>query len=223
MKGEGVAMEEVMSVETEIVQEFTGRYLKITAEGKGNDLGEKMLRYNKIEGILGAEVQQIDDMLQYLYAIGDRIPLSDLLKKGLFTADDIRSLMYQIIRLIELAGEYFLDEKDMILLGDCMFWDESEKKLSVVYLDGYQRDVGKGISGILETCMDHMNHKDKELVFLVYGLHRISKDGNFCLNRLIEELGGKSSVKRTRGGVEKNGSRVGNDMGSTEEIGRAHV
>ncbi len=217
MKGEGVAMEEVMSVETEIVQEFTGRYLKITAEGKGNDLGEKMLRYNKIEGILGAEVQQIDDMLQYLYAIGDRIPLSDLLKKGLFTADDIRSLMYQIIRLIELAGEYFLDEKDMILLGDCMFWDESEKKLSVVYLDGYQRDVGKGISGILETCMDHMNHKDKELVFLVYGLHRISKDGNFCLNRLIEELGGKSSVKRTRGGVEKNGSRVGNDMGSTED------
>ncbi len=49
-------MEEVMNVETEIVQEFTGRYLKITAEGKGNDLGEKMLRYNNIEGILGAEV-----------------------------------------------------------------------------------------------------------------------------------------------------------------------
>ena len=48
MKGGGVAMEGVMSVETEIVQEFTGRYLKITAEGKGNDLGEKMLRYNKM-------------------------------------------------------------------------------------------------------------------------------------------------------------------------------
>lgn len=206
-------MEEVMSVETEIVQEFTGRYLKITAEGKGNDLGEKMLRYNNIEGILGAEVQQIDDTPQYLYAIGDRIPLLDLLKRGSFTAEDIRSLMYQIIRLIELAGEYFLDEKDMILLGDCMFWDESEKKLSVVYLDGYQRDVGKGISSILETCMDHMNHKDKELVFLVYGLHRISKDGNFCLNRLTEVLGGKPSVKRNRGGMEK-------DRGGREAVGR---
>lgn len=210
-------MEEVMSVETEIVQEFTGRYLKITAEGKGNDLGEKMLRYNNIEGILGAEVQQINDTPQYLYAIGDRIPLLDFLKRGSFTAEDIRSLMYQIIRLIELAGEYFLDEKDMILLGDCMFWDESEKKLAVVYLDGYQRDVGKGISSILETCMDHMNHKDKELVFLVYGLHRISKDGNFCLNRLTEVLGGKPSVKRNRSGMEKDRSGKEKDRGSMEK------
>lgn len=220
-------MEEVMSVETEIVQEFTGRYLKITAEGKGNDLGEKMLRYNNIEGILGAEVQQINDTPQYLYAIGDRIPLLDFLKRGSFTAEDIRSLMYQIIRLIELAGEYFLDEKDMILLGDCMFWDESEKKLAVVYLDGYQRDVGKGISSILETCMDHMNHKDKELVFLVYGLHRISKDGNFCLNRLTEVLGGKPSVKRNRSGMEKdrgsmekNRDGVEKNRGSREAVGR---
>ena len=227
MKGEGVAMEEVMSVETEIVQEFTGRYLKITAEGKGNDLGEKMLRYNNIEGILGAEVQQINDTPQYLYAIGDRIPLLDFLKRGSFTAEDIRSLMYQIIRLIELAGEYFLDEKDMILLGDCMFWDELEKKLAVVYLDGYQRDVGKGISSILETCMDHMNHKDKELVFLVYGLHRISKDGNFCLNRLTEVLGGKPSVKRNRSGMEKdrgsmekNRDGVEKNRGSREAVGR---
>lgn len=227
MKGEGVAMEEVMNVETEIVQEFTGRYLKITAEGKGNDLGEKMLRYNNIEGILGAEVQQINDTPQYLYAIGDRIPLLDFLKRGSFTAEDIRSLMYQIIRLIELAGEYFLDEKDMILLGDCMFWDELEKKLAVVYLDGYQRDVGKGISSILETCMDHMNHKDKELVFLVYGLHRISKDGNFCLNRLTEVLGGKPSVKRNRSGMEKdrsgmekNRDGVETNRGSREAVGR---
>lgn len=189
-------MEQAMRIETEIVQEFTGRYLKVTTEGTTADFGEKVLRYNKIDGILGAEIQQIDNVPQYLYAIGDCILLSDFLKRGSFSAEEIKFLMREIIRLIELAREYLLDEKDMILMGDCMFYDESEKKLSVAYLDGYQHNVGKGISRILEICMDHMNHQDKELVFLVYGLHKISKEANFCLRRLTEVLGEQRFIKQ---------------------------
>lgn len=189
-------MEQAMQIETEIVQEFTGRYLKVTAEGKAADFGEKVLRYNKLDGILGAQIQQIDNVPYYLYAIGDSIPFTDFLKRGSFSAEDIKFFMRRIIRLIELAKEYLLDERDMILMGGCMFYDESEKKLSVAYLDGYQHDVGKGISGILEICMDHMNHQDKELVFLVYGLHKISKEANFCLSRLTEVLGGQGPMKQ---------------------------
>lgn len=194
-------MEQAMRIEAEIVQEITGRYLKVTTEERTADFGEKVLRYNKIDGILGAEIQQIDNVPQYFYAIGDCIPLSDFLKRGSFSAEEIRFLIRQIIRLIELAREYLLDEKDMILMGDCMFYDKSEKKLSVAYLDGYQHNVGKGISSILEICMDHMNHKDKELVFLVYGLHKVSKEANFCLRRLTEVLGEQRFIKQKGDGT----------------------
>lgn len=196
-EGRDERMEQAMRIETEIVQEFTGRYLKVTAEGKTADFGEKVLKYNRIDGILGAEVQQIDNKPQYVYAIGNGIPFSDYLKRGIFSAEDIKFFMRRIIHLIGLAKEYFLDERDMMLTGDCMFFDELENKLLVAYLDGYQHDVGKGISGILEICMDHMNHQDKELVFLVYGLHKISKEANFCLSRLTEVLGGQQPIKQT--------------------------
>lgn len=177
-------MEDGMRVE--IVQEFTERYMKITVEEKAGDFGAEVLKYNEIDGILGAEVQQVDNEVQYFYEIGDRISLSELLRRGQFTVADVTSLMNQLIHIFEHAKEYFLDEKDVILMCECIFYDEKTKNISVAYLDGYGHEVGKGMSKLLEMCIDHMDHEDKELVFLLYGLHKISKEKNFCINRLSE-------------------------------------
>lgn len=185
-------MEEVMKMDgmqVEIVQEFTGRYMKITTEERSGDFGAEVLRYNKIEGMLGAQIQQVDNMVQYYYEIGDRISLSELLRREQFTVADVKSLMTQLIGLFENAKEYFLDEKDVVLMSECIFYEEKTQKIFVPYLDGYGHEVGKGMSRLLEACIDHMNHEDKELVFLLYGLHKISKEKNFCISRLAELVG----------------------------------
>lgn len=181
------------NMRVEIVQEFTERYMKITIEEKAGDFGAEVLKYNEIDGILGAEVQQVDNEVQYFYEIGDRISLSELLRRGQFTVADVTSLMNQLIHIFEQAKEYFLNEKDVILMCECIFYDEKTKNISVAYLDGYGHEVGKGMSKLLEMCIDHMDHEDKELVFLLYGLHKISKEKNFCINRLSELIEKKES------------------------------
>lgn len=177
----------------EIVQEFTGRYMKVTLEKKAGEFGENILHYNEIDGILGPQVQQVDNSPQYLYEIGDRISLAELFQRGQMTAEGLRELLNQLLLLFERAKEYLLDEKDLILVSEYTFYDEKKRKLSVAYLDGYGREVRQGISELMESCMNYMNHRDKELIFLVYGLHKISKEENFSVHRLTEMVGEKET------------------------------
>lgn len=177
----------------EIVQEFTGRYMKVTLEKKAGEFGENILRYNEIDGILGAQVQQVDNSPQYLYEIGDRISLAELFQRGQMTAEGLKELINQLLLLFERAKEYLLDEKDLILISEYAFYDEKKRKLSVAYLDGYGREVRQGISELMESCMNYMNHRDKELIFLVYGLHKMSKEENFSVHRLKEMAGEKET------------------------------
>lgn len=177
----------------EVVQELTGRVLKITVEEEQDDFGREMLRFQNPDGILGAQLQWVNHMPQYLYEVGNRISLAEFFQKEPLTAGKLKKLLRQLIQLLERAEEYFLNERDMLLLADYMFYDEKEGTLSVAYLDGYNQDVAQGISKILEQFMNTMNHRDKELVFLVYGLHKASRETNFCLGQLAEFVAEKEN------------------------------
>lgn len=173
----------------EIISELTGRYLEIICEEDGGDLGVNVLCYNRLDGILSPLIQQVDEQVQYVYEIGDKLTLTELFANKPFTAEAFKGLIRQLIRLFEQAREYFLEEADMVLLSDYMFYDEKEDQLYVAYLDGYQCDVGKALSKLLEKFIEGMNHRDKELVFLVYGMHKLCKTDPFTLGQLTEFMG----------------------------------
>ncbi len=185
----------------EVVQELTGRVMKISVEEETDDFGREMLAYQSVKGILGAQIQWVNCAPQYLYEIGNRLSLSELFYKENLTAGRLRRLVSQLVHIIERAEEYFLNERNLLLLTDYMFCDERTGELFVAYLDGYDTDVSQGISKMLEQFMNTMNHRDKELVFLVYGLHKISRERNFCLSQLTELTGERES--ETAGGQEK--------------------
>lgn len=209
-------------MEIEMMQELTGRYMKITVGEKSGDFGEGILRYNHPEGILGAQVHQVDNKPRYLYEIGDWISLSELFRRGQLAVNDLRLLVKQLIRMFEETGKYLMDERDLVLISDYMFYDEKKRQLFAAYLDGFGRDVGEGISQLLEECMDHMNHHDKELVFLVYGLHKIVKGENFSLKQMadfLEEPGQRQIMpKKTEIHQERTARSAGDDRGGVEKM-----
>lgn len=193
----------------EIVQELTGRYMKISVEQEEENFGTTLLKYNEVKGILGAEIHCVDNEPRYLYEIGDMICVSELFEKKTFHSEELECFVEQLIQILNLAGDYFLDEKNLVLISDYMFYDETQNQLKIAYLDGFSGNVADGIAGLMESFMKHMDHHDRELVFLVYGIHKISKDSHFTLNQLsafIQEGRQKTnsiSVGDIKGGEEK--------------------
>lgn len=204
-------------MEIEMIRELTGKYVKITVEDKAGEFGEGILRYNHLEGILGAQVRQVDNKPQYLYEIGDWISLSELFRKGQLTANDLKLLIRQLVQLFEEIQQYLLDEKDLVLMSDYMFYDEKNRQLFAAYLDGFGHDVGEGIAQLLEQCMDGMNHRDKELVFLVYGLHKIVKGKDFSLKQITDFLEGSERRQTILAGTKVHPEKVKPSEGDSKD------
>lgn len=184
----------------DIVQELTGRFMRVMVEEDREHFGTDMLSYNDVEGIMSAEIHNVDREPQFVYQVGNMISVSELFEKKVFTSRELLCLMEQIIDILNRCADYFLEGGNLILGSDYMFYDEEKKRLRVAYLDGLNSDVGEGISKLLEKFMDTMNHRDKELVFLVYGMHRIGKDSHFNLEKLsafvAESRPGETAEKR---------------------------
>ncbi len=172
----------------EMNRELTGWVMKITLEEERDSFGTEMIHHNPIRGLLGACIHNVDQCPLYLYEVGDRMLLSEYYKTTVCTMEDWKRLLWQLIKLLEGAADYFLSERDILLRLDTLFYDEKQQQLYAVYLDGYDGDVAKGIASIIEDFMNHMNHKDRELAFFVYGLHRVVKDSNFTVTRLKEYM-----------------------------------
>lgn len=170
----------------DIVQELTGRFVRIKVEEDSGHFGTEMLKYNDVEGIIGAQIHNVDSEPRFMYPVGDMISVSELFEKKVFTSQELLRLIRQVIDILNRCADYFLEERNLLLRSDHMFYDEEKKELKVIYLDGFDSDVADGISKLLENFMDTMNHHDRELVFLVYGMHRITRDNHFNLKKLLD-------------------------------------
>lgn len=182
----------------EVVQEITGRFMRIAVEEEREDFGTEMLKYNDVEGIMGPQIYMVDKEPRFMYEVGGMISVSELFKKTIFTSKELLGLVGQIIDILSQCPHYFLEEKNLLLMSDYMFYDEKKGQLRIAYLDGFDSDVGAGISKILEDFMDIMDHCDKELAFLVYGMHRVTRAGHFSLKKLssfIEENSQKEAER----------------------------
>lgn len=170
----------------DIVQELTGRFVRIRMEENGGCFGTEMLKYNDVEGIIGAEIHNVDREPQFMYPVGDMISVSELFEKRVFTAPELLCLIRQVMDILNRSADYFLEGRNLLLRSDYMFYDEEKKQLKMIYLDGFDSDVADGISKLLENFMNTMNHRDRDLVFLVYGMHGISRDSHFNLKKLSD-------------------------------------
>lgn len=173
----------------DVVQELTGRFVRIMVEKDSGYFGTEMLKYNEVEGIMGAEIHHVDSETRLMYQAGDMMSVSELFERKVFTSQEFLELIRQLTDILNRCAEYFLDGRNLLLRNDYMFYDEEKKKLKVIYLDGFDSDVADGISKLLEGFMDTMNHRDRELVFLVYEMHRLTRDGHFNLKKLSDFVG----------------------------------
>lgn len=190
--------------------------MRITLEERTDIFGAEMLKYNDVDGVIGAQIHNVDSEPHFLYSLENMISVSELFEKNIFTTENLVKLLEQLIHILSRCGDYFLEEKNLVLLCDYMFYDEKNKQLKLAYLDGFDSDVGEGISKLLETFMDKMNHHDKELVFFVYGLHRISRDTHFNLKKLSDFIKESRYAENDEYGVWK---RTGNEARREAERG----
>ena len=126
-----------------LLQELEGRILQIDELGGVGRFGSEMLKYNAIGGILGAELHNVDQEVRCLYRVRDMISLNEYFGRGDMNVSQLVDLLEKLVQILARCQEYFLDEKNLLLQCDSVFWDEKQQQLWIPYLDGYDKKVNE--------------------------------------------------------------------------------
>lgn len=150
---------------------------------------EKMLTYNRIPGILRYGIIKENEKQYCKYDIGAKQSLSEHYGQNKMTYEQLKWLVEEILRIIEGGREYLIDEKDIVLRPDCIFFGRDCEELYLCCYPAYQRELGKQFAELFEALMERLDYKDPPAVLLLYKLYIRCKEGGCSavgLRKLLE-------------------------------------
>lgn len=152
--------------------------LLLYREGEGvSAYYEKMLTYNRVPGILRYGIIKEDGRQWCRYDIGAKQSLQERYEQGKVSYEQLKWLVKEILRVIEGGREYLIDEKDIVLRPDCIFYGRDCEELYLCCYPAYQREIGKQFAELFEALMERLDYKDPPAVLLLYKLYIRCKEG----------------------------------------------
>lgn len=162
-------------MEKEIIQEALGTYLRLSGTG-GETVGDRMFLYQNIPGFLSMEVTWINGQKYYVYDISGKITCEKYFSGRCFGMEDVRYICRQILDLPERLQTYLLDGNGAIIHPEYLYLDPRTREIAAVYYPASPHQGIQAMGRLLENIMERMNQKDQQLVFFVYGMHRLTKE-----------------------------------------------
>lgn len=172
-------------MDREILQDGTGNYLRVSGGRTGN-FSDRIFSYQDIRGFLPLEVRRINGEKEYIYDISGKLSLKKFLDRSDFSLDSIRHLFGQIFDMAECMEEYLLDSRGVVIQEDFLYLDTVDGEWSGVYQEDNKQEIAESVGNLLELIMEKMDQKDRELVFFVYGMHKLTREAG-CTRDILRE------------------------------------
>lgn len=148
----------------------------------------KILKFQKIDGILPIEQRNIDNQVSFYYDITAKQSMKNLYDKTTLSCIKVKRLVTRMIDTIEKAYEYLLMEDDFILAPEHIYLDVTSGMPYLCYLSGYHKNIKEQMKCFIEYIMNKIDYNDKEAVLLVYSLYAACKEEAYTLEHLLELL-----------------------------------
>lgn len=164
--------------------------IPVTHEQAGH-YAMRMLMENQIEGLLQMQMLTVDNEMAACYDVTGCFSVREYCRDKEAGYTLIDSLYMQILKVIEQGREYLLPDSHYLLSIDTIFLRErTEGRWSVAmgYHTGQNAGLGCQLLVLTEFLMEHVNHKDKKAVKLVYGIYGLLREEGGGLSRIKEYM-----------------------------------
>ncbi len=181
----------------ERIQDGTVNYLRVS-ETKSDSYSDKIFSYQEIPGFLPVEVRCINGSREYLYDLSGKISLEQYLKKETFGQKECKKIFMDLIDRMKTLEEYLLDGRNFVIREETLFVDPVTGELSGIYQAEDRKNPVKQMGYLLEYMMDKINQNNTELVFFVYGMHRLTKEEGCTLERMEQYMAKSFSYEQEK-------------------------
>lgn len=178
-------------------------YYYVIKEGESKENYKmKMLLNNQIKGLLTYEYR---GQGSHYYQIEGLKSLDYIITKEMVSLLDVKNIFYQLFQTIHEVESFFLNIDELQLTPENMYLDGGGKQLKLCYYPYGGKDIKDQITQFIEYLMNHINHKEEELVVFIYGMYRMIREEFISLESLEEYVMNNQDEHKTINEKKKDG------------------
>lgn len=168
------------------------RYMQIPAtQEHSRHYAMRMLMENRIEGLLRMQMQTVDNETVFSYDITGCFSVREYCEDKETGYTLVDSLYTWILKAVEQGREYLLPDSGYLLVPDTIYLRECTDggwNVETGYHIGQYAGVVSQLAALTEFLMEHVNHKDKKAVKLVYGIYGLLREEGVSISRIKEHM-----------------------------------
>ncbi|MCM1143192.1 MAG: FHA domain-containing protein [Blautia sp.] len=196
-------------IEAKYFRDYNHNYviLKCVTEGGIRDnYPIKMLASNKIDGLLKCSIRNVNGESYLYYNISSKVTLENLYQGKKLSYEQLKDFFCQMDRIYRSLGEFFMEEKGLLIQPEYLYYDLSSNKYFGLYypMEGVgmkdigmrnlgmedigmkdlgMENAGKGnpYEALMDFLLDHIDTKDQRLTELAYRIYERSEEACFSM------------------------------------------
>lgn len=156
-----------------------------------------MLLNNQIPYLLTVQITYLNQRARYAYDITGKQAVFDWVERRKIKYKDCVNLYSAIFDVIDTCSEYLLDESNLVLLPEYIYYELSNYRYHFLYHIYYHRDILQQVNELCEFLMDHVDYEDEKAVLLVYAMYHESKRKESSIDTLRTLFQEKKRLKES--------------------------
>lgn len=140
-------------------------------EERNTAISIKMIEHNRIPGLLPMHRQYIDNQIQFIYETQGCYALQEMLGKQPVSVSWACRILQQVLEAVSVGETYLLNRFEYYVCSEAIFLDKTHQQILMCYTPGLEHDIHQGFQGLMETIMEHLDHRNKKEIALFYGIY----------------------------------------------------
>lgn len=157
-------------------QEGFATYLCVQAPEKGYSFEQQMIEHNRQLMLLSIQKREEE----YYFEIQDKKEFLILFRERSNEYTFIRAVLFGIVTCLEQLDDYLLKPDSVMLMPETVFLD-TDGQVYLCYVPGYEGNIQQEFCSFMEYLMKYIDHKEDNLVVLVYGIYHIVREQQYSL------------------------------------------
>ena len=143
-----------------------------------------MLENNDIDGIIRPVINMIDNNVYLRYPINSCFVLKKYFQKNKPDIMCLEKIIRGICNSIKDMEKYLLCPDDLVISPEYMLWDDNEKKIKMICIPLYNRDIRSQLKKFMEYVMRIFDYKSAEGIIKMHDIYEVTVKENFDLSEL---------------------------------------
>ncbi|MBQ9199141.1 MAG: FHA domain-containing protein [Lachnospiraceae bacterium] len=148
----------------------------------------RMLEDNNITGIIKPVISKADDHVYLRFPINSLFVLDKYFIKEKPDIRILKALLADLLECINVTESYLLNPSDLVLSPEYMLWDEQNKKINLICVPLYNKEIKNQMKNFMEYIMQVFDYKSPDGIVELHRMYELISYENLGIGEIIKSL-----------------------------------